>query len=126
LADEGQSWLGRWFGGDASWWRVIATGIAGGLVLALLAALVVGLIGGDSGSLDDSEPTAIAPGEGPVIPIDTEPPLETFLPPPTEIPIEEPLPTFAPEPTATEVILPPPTEFAPTPAATFPVETPLP
>ncbi|MCH8007433.1 MAG: hypothetical protein IIC91_01075 [Chloroflexi bacterium] len=111
----------RWLGGRDSWRRIILTGIAGGLALAILAVLVSSVCGGGSGSLDEDEPTAIptAADVGPVadvptdVPIDTEVPvLDTPAPTATDAPVLEPtattvatpLPTL---PLATETALPP-------------------
>ena len=114
----------RWLGGRDSWRRIILTGIASGIALAVLAVLVSSVCGGGSGSLDDEEPTAFptavdigagedAPTE---VPIETEVPvLETAEPTVTDEPILEPTATAAatPLPTAplaTETALPPPEE----------------
>jgi len=108
----------RWLlGGRDSWRRIVLAGIGGGMALAVVGALAVSFIGdGGGGTLDKSQPTAIAPGIGPggppiVPPVDdfptlppeeipTEAPVEVPTEPievPTEPPIEEP--TLEPVPT---------------------------
>ncbi len=114
----------RWLGGRDSWRRIVLTGIAGGIALAILAMLVSSVCGGGSGSLDGPEPTALPTvvDRGPAVDIPTDVPVE--LPSETEVPVLE-----TPEPTATELpILEPTATLAATPLPTLPLatETPLP
>ncbi len=125
MGERGQSRSQRWLGARDSWRRIILTGIAGGIALAILAVLVSSVCGGGSGSLDEEEPTALptAADVGPDAgvstivptdaPVDTEVPvLETPSPTATDAPVPEatatavatPLPTMPP---ATETALPP-------------------
>lgn len=83
-------------------------GVGGGLALAIVAALIAAVIGGWRGSLDDAEPTAIAPGSGPIVDGPVETPVDgEVLPTPTEELVEPTEPEVEPSPveaapTATE------------------------
>ncbi len=95
----------RWsLGGRNSWRRVVLAGICGGVALALVAALVAALFsaigGGGSGSLDDEEPTAVAPVFVPIDdePIAPDPPLDVVA-----SPTPAPPAGASPEPSATVV-----------------------
>lgn len=117
MADGGPGWGRRLLGGPDSWRRVALAGIGGGVALAVVAALIAAGLGGDGGSVEKSEPTAVVPIEGsdgaPTQPPIEEPPLDTPTAPveePTEAPPAQPPPTEEPE-EPTEV--PPPTDTPP-------------
>jgi hypothetical protein len=116
----------RWLGPVESWRRIVVTGAAAGLVLAIFAGVIAAVVSDGGGSLDGTPPTAAAP----IVPVDggveppqveppqvepppaavpTEPPVEQPTEPPVESPTEPPL-----EPSAT----PPPPADEPTPVET--------
>ncbi len=109
----------RWLGPADSWRRVVLTGVAAGVTLAFVAALVMGLVGGGGGgSLNDKKPTPAVPAAGPVDtgPVETEAPTEQ---PVVETPTEE-APVEVPTEAPTEV----PTEVSAEPTPTPPEEPP--
>jgi len=126
VGQRDQSSSQRWLGSRNSWRRIILTGIAGGMALAILAVLVSSVCGGGSGSLDEDEPTAVptAVDVGPGANVPTDVPIETDVPV-----LDTPAPTATDEPvlepTATAEVTPSPTPplatetaVAPTPEAT--------
>ncbi len=111
-----QPWQERLLGGSNSWRRVVSAGIAGGIVLAIFAALVSSICSGGSSSLEDERPTVAIPDEEPR---DVEPPepVDTLEPTATDVLVVEPTPTQAIEPSPT---VPEPTETQAAPTEDVP------
>ena len=118
----------RYLGPPNSWRRVIATGVGGGVALALVAALIASAVGGGGfGSLDKKQPTAVAPvSNSSDVADDTQPPADVPVEEPTveapvDVPTEEPTVEEAPVDTPTEEVVP-----TDTPVKEVPTEAPPP
>ncbi len=121
-------WSRRLLGGRDSWRRIAATGVGGGIALAVFAALIAAAVDGSgSSSLDGPTPTPVIFTGGDGGPADTPLPPITIVPtplptqpgvPPTESPPTAAPPTEPPAPSDTPPLAPTETPPPEAPTAT--------